>query len=147
MPCTNFRSDPWGDPVNSTVDFIRNQHSHFPFQADQSKIWVCFVSHPRYRDSPVFRATTRGVSELCQRSGRQRFFNKGTTSASMSYLEQIQVCDSRDDSCWIAVQAGGAHNYVMFRNWHGSWSNDTALVLLEACLADSSLPGCLCSIQ
>ena len=101
------------------------------------------VSHPRYRDDPVFPATTHGESDLNRSpswDANTRFFNNGTTYASIGCIDHTQVCDSYVNRCWFLRWNTGPRPFLRKRNWDGpSVNNDTALVLLEACLADSSI--------
>ncbi|KAG8530284.1 uncharacterized protein KY384_004786 [Bacidia gigantensis] len=114
-------------------------------------LYIGSMSYPTYRDGPVFKAQTPGVSEfdLCTNSkeAENRYFNNGTTHLKITCIDHVQICDSMANQCWYMPNYNEPRNLLRSRNLNGvSSNNDSALVLLEACLADSTLMSVLTAV-
>ena len=101
------------------------------------------ISYPRYRDTPIFRAQTRGVSNFDDgkflREAQYRYFNNGTTRAKITCINHAQICDVLAKKCWYMPNFAEPRNLLISRKYppYSASSDDPALVLLEACLSDS----------
>ena len=105
------------------------------------------MSYPRYRDGPVFKAQTPGISELdtatSSVASKSSFFNNGTTAAKITCINHIQIYDELAQRSWYMPNMDNPRNLLISRGEYSHYRpdgvphDDPALVLLESCLADS----------
>ena len=102
-----------------------------------------YMSYPSRRDSPIFSAKTPGLSPLEIQTNplarpTTRFFNNDTEHQGITCVDSKQICDSYVKKCWYLHNYESSFNLLGSRRYEGRQPNeDPALVLLEACVADS----------
>ena len=124
-------------------NFLTEHNLGYPLWESRTALKIGSISYPRYRDTPIFKAQTPGVSNFdngrALADAQSRYFNNGTTHVQITCMNHIQICDILAKNCWYMPNFGDPKNLLVSRKLPGySASNDDlALVLLEACLSDS----------